>query len=123
MILISVEVPTQLQWYVIKGDKFFLKFTLLEILFFSFFLHYDFLVLFRIFLVWYYLSSLCSCQKSQGMLTPGPASDPKCELNIRSFLQLPHPLHCPICAKDIMITVLLLQVMGGWEGWGVVHLW
>ena len=33
-----------------------------------------------------------------------------------------HPLHCPICAKDIMITVLLLQVMGGWEGWGVVHL-
>ena len=49
MILISVEVPTQLQWYVIKGDKFFLKFTLLEILFFSFFLHYDFLVLFRIF--------------------------------------------------------------------------
>ena len=31
-------------------------------------------------------------------------------------------LHCPICAKNIMVTVLLLQVMGGWEGWGVVHL-
>ena len=39
-------------------------------------------------------------------------SDPKCELNITSFLTLPHPLHCPICAKDIMVIVLLLQVMG-----------
>ena len=52
------------------------------------------------------------------MLTQGPTPDPKCELNITSFLTLPHPLHCPICAKDIMVTVLLLQVMGGWEGWG-----
>ena len=33
------------------------------------------------------------------------------ELNIRPFLALPHLLHCPICAKDIMVTVLLLQVM------------
>ena len=56
------------------------------------------------------------------MLTQEPAPDPKCELNITSFLTLPHPLHCPICAKDIMVIVLLLQVMGGWEGWGVVHL-
>ena len=56
------------------------------------------------------------------MLTQGPAPDPKCELNITSFLTLPHPLHCLICAKDIMVIVLLLQVMGGWEGWGVVHL-
>ena len=46
------------------------------------------------------------------MLTQGPAPDPKCELNIASFLTLPHPLHCPICAKDIIVTVLLLQVMG-----------
>ena len=51
------------------------------------------------------------------MLTQGPTPDPKCELNITSFVALPHALHCPICAKDIMVTVLL-QVMGGWEGWG-----
>ena len=56
------------------------------------------------------------------MLTQGPAPDPKCKLNLTSFLTLPHPLCWPICAKDIMVTVLLLQVMGGWEGSGVVHL-
>ena len=52
------------------------------------------------------------------MLTEGPAPDPKCELNITSFLTLPHPLYCPICAKDIVITILLLQLVGGREGWG-----
>ena len=52
------------------------------------------------------------------MLTQGPAPDPNCELNITSFLTLPHPLHCPISAKDIMVPVLLIQVMGEWEGWG-----
>ena len=45
-----------------------------------------------------------------------------CELNITSFLTLPYPLHCPICAKDIMVIVVLLQAMQGWEGWRVVHL-
>ena len=64
---------------------------------------------------------LVSCRR-QGMLTQGPTPDPKCELNITSFLTLPHPLHCPICAKDIMVTVLLLQVMVGSEGWRVFHL-
>ena len=59
---------------------------------------------------------LVSCRR-QGMLTQGPAPDPKCELNITSFLTLPHPLHYPICAKDIKATVLLLQVVGRWEGW------
>ena len=55
------------------------------------------------------------------MLTQGLAADPKYELNITSFLALPDPLHCPICAKDIMVTVLSLQVMG--EGrLEVVHL-
>ena len=52
------------------------------------------------------------------MLTQGPAPDPKCEFNITSFLTLPHQLHCPIYAKDIMTIVLLLQAMGGWEDWG-----
>ena len=64
---------------------------------------------------------LVSCTR-QGMLTQVPSPYPKCELNI-TFLTLPHPLHCFICAKDIMVTVLLLQVTGegggrGWEGWG-----
>ena len=51
-----------------------------------------------------------------GMLTRGPGPDPKCGFNITSFLTLPHPLYCPICAKDVMVTVLLLQAMGGWVG-------
>ena len=55
-------------------------------------------------------------------MTQGPPPDPKCKLNITPFLTLPHPLHCPICPKDIMVSVLLVQVMGGWEGWGLVHL-
>ena len=54
---------------------------------------------------------LVSCMR-QGMLTQGPASDPKCELNITSFVTLPHPLHCLIFAKGMMIIVLLLHVMG-----------
>ena len=62
------------------------------------------------------------------MLTQGPKPDPKCKLNISSFLTLPHPSDCLICANDIMINVLLLQMMGDGEvgggsfmlkfGWG-----
>ena len=40
------------------------------------------------------------------MLTQGPTPDLKCGLNITSFLTLPHRLHCAICAKDIMVTVV-----------------
>ena len=47
-----------------------------------------------------------------GMLTQGPAPDPKCESNITSFFTLPHPLHCPIRTKDNMVTVLLFQIIG-----------
>ena len=50
------------------------------------------------------------------MLTQGRTPDPKCKLNISSFLTLRHPLDCLTFAKDIMIIVLLLQMMGGWEG-------
>ena len=60
------------------------------------------------------------------MLTQGPSPDPKCKLNITSFLKLPHPLDCRIYAKDIMITVLLLQMMGDEKDWGwfiYVRLW
>ena len=52
------------------------------------------------------------------MLTQGPAPDPKCKFNISSFLTLPHPSVYLICANDVMIIVLFLQIMGGWEGWG-----
>ena len=48
------------------------------------------------------------------MLTQGPAPDPKCKLNISSFLTLPHSSLCLICAND-MVIVLLLQIMGGWK--------
>ena len=56
------------------------------------------------------------------MLTQGSAPDPNHELYITSFLMLPHPLHSLICAKDIMIIVLLLQVMGdGKVGWWFIY--
>ena len=67
------------------------------------------------------------------MLTQVPTPDSKIELNITSFFTLSHPLHCPICAKDDMVTELLLQLMEdekigcgffmlgfGWGGQGVV---
>ena len=59
--------------------------------------------------------------RSQGMLTQGLAPDPKCKLKISSFYTRSHPLDCFICAKDIIILVLLLQMMGGWEGFAVFH--
>ena len=65
---------------------------------------------------------LVSCRR-QGMLIQGPAPDPKCELNITSLFTLPRPLYCPIYAKDIMVSVLLLQVTGEWDSRGLVHLY
>ena len=56
------------------------------------------------------------------MLVQGPPPNHTRDLNITAFLTLSHTLHCPICAKDIGVTVLLLQVMARWVGWGVVHL-
>ena len=52
------------------------------------------------------------------MLTQGSVQDPKCKLNISSFLTLPYPFEWVTYAKDIMIIVLLLHMMGEWEGWG-----
>ena len=47
------------------------------------------------------------------MLTQEPAPDPKYKLNISLSFTFSHPLDCLICAKDIMIVVLLLlQMMG-----------
>ena len=64
---------------------------------------------------------LVSCRR-QGMLTQGSAPDPKCELNITSFLTLPHPLYCPICAKGIerLGVVHLCQGLGGGTGGGCI---
>ena len=59
------------------------------------------------------------------MLTERPAPDPKCELNITSLLTLSHPLHCLICAEDVMVIVLF-QVMGDGKvgGWFIyVRVW
>ena len=60
--------------------------------------------------------------RTQGMLTQGPAPDPKRKLNISSFLTLPHLSDCLVCTRNSMRIVLLLQIVGGWDRWGVVHL-
>ena len=57
------------------------------------------------------------------MLTQGPAPDPKCKLNISSFLTLPHLLDCLICTKNVMSIVLLLQMMRQWDRWGLADLY
>lgn len=53
-------------------------------------------------------------------------ADPKCKLilNLLSFLTLAYTLDCLICAKDIMIIVFLLQMMGYGKivGREVIHL-
>ena len=50
------------------------------------------------------------------MVTRELAPDPKCKLNISSCFTLPYPLDCFICAKDLMLIMLLLHMIGGWEG-------
>ena len=57
-----------------------------------------------------------------GMLTQGPAPDPKYKLNISSFLTLPHLSDCLICSRNSVSIVLLLQMKRGWDRWGVVDL-
>ena len=55
-------------------------------------------------------------------MTQGPIPDLKCKLNISSFLTLPQLLDCLICTRNSMSIVLLLQMMEGWDRWGVVDL-
>ena len=52
------------------------------------------------------------------MLTQRLAPDSKCKLIISTFLKLPHLLDCLICTRNTM-SVVLLQIMGGWDrsGW------
>ena len=65
---------------------------------------------------------LVSCRR-QGILTQGPAPDPKCKLIMSSFLILPHLLDCFICTRNAMFIVLLLQMMRGLDRWEVVNLY
>ena len=46
------------------------------------------------------------------MLTQGPALDPKCKLNISSFLTVPHLLDCLICTR------ISCPLCSGYEWWG-----
>ena len=56
------------------------------------------------------------------MLTQGPTADPKCKLNISSFFTLPHLSDCLISTRNSMSIVLLLQMVGDWDRWGMVDL-
>ena len=56
------------------------------------------------------------------MLIQGPAPDPKCKLNISSFLKLPHLSDCLICTRNYISIVLLLQMMRERDRWRVVDL-
>ena len=64
---------------------------------------------------------LVPCRR-QKMLTQGSAPDPTCKLIFSSFLTLLHLLDCFICTGNAMSIVLLLQMMRGWDRWGVVDL-
>ena len=57
------------------------------------------------------------------MLTQGPSPDPKHKLIISSFLTLLHLLDYLICTRNAISVVLLLQMMEGWDRWGVVDLY
>ena len=56
---------------------------------------------------------LVSCRR-RGMLAQGPTPDPKCKLNISSFLTLPHLLDLLICTRNSMsIELQLWMTIGG----------
>ena len=61
-------------------------------------------------------------EKFKNYLTQGPAPDPKCKLIISSFLTLPHLLDGLNFTRNAMSIVLSLQILGGWNRWGVVDL-
>ena len=54
------------------------------------------------------------------MLTHGPAPGPKCKLNISSILIFPHLSDCLTCTRNSVSIVLLLSMIGKWDGWGMV---
>ena len=51
--------------------------------------------------------------------------DPKCKLNISSFLTVPHLLDCLVCTRNSVSILFLLWMMGGggrggWDRLGVI---
>ena len=52
------------------------------------------------------------------MLTEGPPTDPKCMLNMPSFLKLPHLSDCLICTRNSISIVFLLKMVGERDRWG-----
>ena len=56
------------------------------------------------------------------MLTQRPTPDPKCKLNISLFLTLSDLSNCLIFTSNSMSIILFLQVMEGWDRWGMVDL-
>ena len=57
--------------------------------------------------------------RSEGMLTQGSATDPKCKLIISSFLALLHLLDCLICTRNAICCIVLTIDRGmGWVGSG-----
>ena len=57
---------------------------------------------------------LVSCRR-QGMLTKGPTPDPKCKVNISSFLTFPHLLDFHIYCLILGILCLLYCYYEGWR--------
>ena len=61
--------------------------------------------------------------RMQGMLIQRPAPDPKCRLNISSFLTLLYLLDSLICTRNSVSIVLLLGMMGdGVGGAWLIHI-
>ena len=57
------------------------------------------------------------------MLTKAPAPDPRCRLNISSFLTLPHLLNSLICTRNSVSIVSLLGMIGdGIGGAWLIHI-
>ena len=47
------------------------------------------------------------------MLTQGPTPEPKCNLNISSYLTLPHLLDCLICTRNSVVHCVIIINDGG----------
>ena len=56
--------------------------------------------------------------RGKGCWLMGPAPDPKCKLNISSFLALPHLWDCLICTGNSVSIPFFLEMVGGWDRWG-----
>ena len=74
--------------------------------------HQEMFCPFSLMIVWAHGSIWVVSSKWHGMLTQGPTPEPKCKLNIPSFVTLPDLLDCFTCTKNVMSIALLVQMMG-----------